>query len=206
MSCRLRSQVLAGKSNIPWDEIDMYSLEDLDYYASCIGIVLKKTVSGPYLKLEAYERGEDKPSGYLTGFVRPFTGILQLETIQVRNRRQVLGYRPIPQGVENKGISFILGCYSLRWAFAKGCYKAELLAVRDTPVMEAILIRLYESYGYKVKATIEEGNLADRIVWGAVGTLMEINIVEFLKEWTPKLRQMTFDAQNLESKKCKKEI
>lgn len=179
------------------EDIDRYCLADIEEYAKKLNIELKITVIGPYLKLEALSLEESKVVGYLTGFIRPLTGLLQLETIQVRNRRQSLQYRAIPVGVEGKGVSFILGSWSLRWAFSMGCKTAELLAVRDDPVMENILIRLYESYGYKVKSVINEGDIGNRMVWGAVGTLMSIEIPAFLDEWTPKVRQLLMDAEDI---------
>jgi hypothetical protein len=176
-------------------DIDRYSLADIEEYAKKLNVELKKSIIGPYLKLEAVSLEENKVVGYLTGFVRPLTGLLQLETIQVRNRRQSLQYRAIPKGIEGKGVSFILGSWTLRWAFSMGCKSAELLAVRDDPVMENILIKLYESYGYKKKAVINEGDIGNRMVWGAVGTLMSIDIPAFLDEWTPKIRQLLMDAE-----------
>jgi len=172
------------------DELDIYSINDIEDYADVLGVDLKSSNIGIYLKLEAISRSEQKTIGYITGFVRPLTGLLQLETIQVRNRRQSLDYKTIP-----KGVSFVLGCWALRWAYSYGCKRAELLAVRDDPMMEGILVRLYQTYGYKIKDTIEENNIAGRLVWGAVGTLMEIDIEDFLYEWTPKIRQMLFDAE-----------
>lgn len=89
--------------------------------------------------------GEERLVGYLTAFLRPFPwGLLQLETIQVRNRRQRLGYKEVKERFNGPPVSAMLGVWGLRWAYDRNCNKAELLAVRDTVEMEAILVRLYE--------------------------------------------------------------
>ena len=62
----------------------------------------------------------------------------------MKNHRQYLGYRRGSWTVDGPGISFILGSWAIKWAYDKGCRRAELLAVRDSDLMNLVLVRLYE--------------------------------------------------------------
>ena len=170
---------------------EQLSLDEVLDYAACSSLKLVAKETGPYLRLEAFTASTDELVGYLTCFVRPFPfGLLQLETIQVKNRRQNLGYERKGWTVEGPGISFVMGSYALSWARNKGCRKAQLLAVNDAPAMHEVLIRMYGSYGFSVLREVTEENVRDRLVWGAVGTLMELDVDAFFKEWRPKFNVM----------------
>jgi hypothetical protein len=67
-----------------------------------------------------------------------------LDTIQVKNRRQNLGYKRKAWDPSASGISFIMGSWALCWATEKGCQRAELLAIKDDENMHSILVRLYK--------------------------------------------------------------
>jgi len=167
------------------------SLDEVLDYAACSSLKLVAKETGPYLRLEAFTVSTDELVGYLTCFVRPFPfGLLQLETIQVKNHRQNLGYERKGWTVEGPGISFVMGSYALSWARARGCRKAQLLAVNDSPAMHQVLIRMYASYGFTVLREVTEDNVRDRLVWGAVGTLMELDVDAFFQEWRPKFNVM----------------
>merc|ERR1712070_1233197 len=89
------------------------------------------------------------------------------------------------------------GSWALCWAFDKGCKKAQLLAVNDNERMHKILIALYRGFGFKIMREVgeESNSIPDRLVWGAVGTLMELDVVAFFKEWTPKFRIMATEKE-----------
>lgn len=157
---------------------DALSLQEIQYYARSSGVILKDTSIGPYLRVEATAIGDISPVGYLTAFIRPWPpGLMQLETIQVKNRRQTLDFKTLPKRIDGPGVSFILGAYSLSWAKEKGCRRAQLLAVKDSEAMEKILIRLYESFGFFILKTIED-NVTERIVWVNYST-NDINMINF---------------------------
>ena len=42
--------------------------------------------------------------------------------------------------------------------------------------------------------TEETISTGDRLIWGAIGTLMELDINKFFSEWTPKLRVLQEQA------------
>ena len=121
-----------------------FNIEAIENYANILGLQLNATTTGPYLRIEAYPLQDKELVGYLTAFIRPIPfGMFHLETIQVKNRRQNLGFERKNWTVDGPGISFIMGSYALCWASQRGCKKAQLLAVNDSPMMHAILIRLY---------------------------------------------------------------
>lgn len=203
-----QSMVINSNNNDNNNNNEYMTIPEIEEYASLVGLRIKSYATGPLLRLEAFpinntnkitpgirsDNNDDKPIGYLTAFVRPIpTNLLHLETIQVQNRRQNLGFKREGWSMDGPGISFILGSYALVWAYQnKGCTRAELLAVKDTEVMHQILIRLYESFGFNILRNVGDDNksIGDRLLWGAVGTLMELKLEPFLKNWTPKLRQL----------------
>ena len=171
------------------------SFKELEDYAAASGLRLKIVENGPMLRIEAYPLNvADEAIGYLTAFIRPFPfKLFHLDTIRVKNRRQNIGFQRTGYTIEGPGISFIMGSYALTWAQSKGCRTTQLLAVKDSEDMHNILVRLYESFGFKTIRFVgdEQSSVADRLVWGAVGTLMEMDIASFMREWSPKLRSMT---------------
>jgi hypothetical protein len=123
---------------------DFFTIGDVENYAKYSGLELKSAVTGPFIRVEAFPIGGTDPIGYVTAFIRPFPfGMLQLETIQVKNRRQTLGFQRNNWTIDGPGISFIMGSYVLCWAYEKGCRTAQLLAVNDSPQMHQVLIKLY---------------------------------------------------------------
>jgi len=126
------------------------TIEEIERFATFSKLKIKSSVTGPYLRLEAYPIDDDSTLvGYLTAFIRPFPfKLFQLDTIQVKNRRQNIGYKRKNWTVDGPGASFILGTWALAWARGQGCEKTELLAVRDSDEMHDILVRLYGRYAH----------------------------------------------------------
>ena len=176
------------------------SLQKIDHYAGLMGIRLEKKEQGAKLRLEAYplrnpENIESSMIGYLEAFIRPLPfKLFQLDTIRVKNQRQNAGYKRSNDDwtIDGPGISFVMGSYALQWAFEKGCTETELLAVKDSDLMHEVLVRLYQSFGFSVVREVGDDNssIKDRLVWGAVGTLMSMNIPSFMNEWAPKLDKL----------------
>ena len=106
---------LSGKS----ESIDEFSISDIEKYGLSMGISIKSKVQGPYLRLDAFQLGDDtQPIGYLSAFIRP--GIFHLDTIQVKNRRQVFDFKREGWKVDGPGMSFLMGSWALCWASSKG--------------------------------------------------------------------------------------
>ena len=172
---------------------NLMTCTDIEELATKSNLKLKADIKGPLLTLQAFpinEMNEDKPIGYLQAFIRPFPlGLFHLDTIQVKNRRQTLGFKRQGWTINGPGITFIMGAWALCWAYKKGCINTELLAVMDDEKMHKSLVKLYGSYGFK-KLRFVENDPTDRLVWGAIGTLMGMEIIPFLETWTPKLEMM----------------
>jgi hypothetical protein len=125
---------------------DVLTHSEIERFASFSNLRIKSTIIGPSLKLEAISK-DDSVVGYLTAFIRPIPfKLFHLDTIQVKNHRQNLGYKRKSWKMDGPGISFIMGTWALTWAKSQGCQKTELLAVRDTDQMHSILVRLYSRY------------------------------------------------------------
>jgi hypothetical protein len=45
----------------------------------------------------------------------------------------------------------------------------------------------YISFGFKIKKEVTEKDVQDRLVWGAIGTLMELDLESFFEKWTPRM-------------------
>lgn len=169
---------------------DIMTHDELHEYAKLCNISLKVSSTGPTLKIEAFN-SNDVLIGYLTAFIRPIPyKLLHLDTIQVKNRRQTLGFQREGWTIDGPGISFIIGSFALRWGYDNGCRKTELLAVKDSEKMHKILVRLYNSFGFNIVREVGDDftSISDRLVWGAVGTIMSMELDPFFKEWSPKLR------------------
>jgi len=133
-------------------EHNFMSIRDIEEYARISGLKLKASETGPALRLEAAPLSDpDSPIGYLTAFIRPLPlKLFHLDTIQVKNRRQNLGFERKGYTIEGPGISFIMGSYALVWARERGCTTTQLLAVKDSDDMHKVLLRMYKGYGFKV--------------------------------------------------------
>uniref|UniRef100_A0A7S1TYT8 Uncharacterized protein n=1 Tax=Phaeomonas parva TaxID=124430 RepID=A0A7S1TYT8_9STRA len=89
------------------------------------------------------------------------------------------------------GLSLLLGYYAMRRAYDRGCAKAELLAINDDPRQHKILLRHYQRMCFRPVRDVGEGlaSVPDRLVWGGVGTLMEADITENLRQGSGELRR-----------------
>ena len=87
---------------------DYLSIDEIEEFAKFNNLTLKSEVKGPYLRLEAFTNGDvETKVGYLTAFIRPFPfKLFQLDTIQVLNRRQTLGFKRKGWKMDGPGIRF----------------------------------------------------------------------------------------------------
>ena len=58
-----------------------------------------------------------------------------------------------------------MGTWALIFAKRNGCSETELLAVRDSDIMNTILVRLYNSFGFVKKKEVNEDDVMDRLTW-----------------------------------------
>jgi len=205
----LKAVVDSDKMGKSLDVDMMMTFDRLEKYANVCGLRLQIRSTGPYLRIEAFptlpssslavSMPQPQPIGYLTAFIRPFPPLLfHLDTIQVKNRRQSLSFKREGWTIDGPGISFLMGSYALLWAYQRGCRRTELLAINDSDKMHRILVRLYKSFGFSVMREVgDDGNsISDRLLWGGVGTLMEMDITSFMKKWSRlKLEGLIHDAK-----------
>lgn len=89
------------------------------------------------------------------------------------------------------GIGLFIGAVAIRHGYDCGCTTAELLAINDSDLYHSKLVRFYGRIGFKVVEEVKGSSIADRLVWGGVGTLMDANVEDLLVKWctrfTPKL-------------------
>lgn len=120
----------------------LFSIADIEQFGASMGILIKSSITGPSLRLDAFRVGDEvNRIGYLSAFIRP--GVFHLDTIQVKNRRQVMDFKRDGWKIDGPGMSFLLGSWALCWASQFGCKRAQLLAVNDSEVMHRILVALY---------------------------------------------------------------
>ena len=188
------------QSNSFYEREPIASFPEIEELGIINGIIMKPEIGPLSLRIDAYSISDPSTRiGYLSAFIRPFPfGLLQLDTIQVANRRQILGFKRKGWRMSGPGITFVMGIWALRWAYDKGCKRAELLAVDDSDKMHSILVRLYESFGFQSMRYVGEtaASVPDRLLWGAVGTLMAIELTPFFIEWSPKLKDLLAVKKN----------
>jgi hypothetical protein len=139
--------------------------------------------------------------GYTTGFAQPIVGVLHLDTMQVRrfsgywaNKPDYGGIASPKQGAPKPGtfgLGLLLGGAAACFGRECGCTKAELLAIRDDERQHAILVRYYRKLGFTSRREVGDDlvSFGDRLTWGGVGTLMDTDLVQWVKKFAPVIRQ-----------------
>ena len=82
----------------------------------------------------------------------------------------------------------------MRHAYDCGCRKAELLAIYDDEKTHRLLKGFYKLAGFVVVKEVTNDVLCipDLLVWGGVGTRMDMKVEDFLRKW----RQMIVEGGN----------
>ncbi|TFJ85999.1 hypothetical protein NSK_002819 [Nannochloropsis salina CCMP1776] len=83
------------------------------------------------------------------------------------------------------GCGLLLGAAAMRYAYDKGCSKAELLAINDDEKSHRLLLGFYRTAGFvSVKEVTNDLRcVPDLLVWGGVGTRMDMSVEEYLRRW-----------------------
>mmetsp|Transcript_58070 Transcript_58070/g.126135 ORF Transcript_58070/g.126135 Transcript_58070/m.126135 type:complete len:234 (-) Transcript_58070:372-1073(-) len=185
------------------------SLTFVNKVASKLNCKLIIKATGPAYRLELHSlkllpgsERHDQPSllGYSDGFTLP-TGAVHLESIQFRRYtgywgnsgrgRQSSRYAAVPRA-GSYGLGLLLSVAVFCWineCDPFGCKRAQLLAIMDEPKQHKILVRYYRRLGFKPLRTVDDslGSFPDALVWGGSGTLMEVEVGQFLALNGPKL-------------------
>ena len=58
-------------------------------------------------------------------------------------------------------------------------------------------MRLYESFGFTTMREVGDvsSSVTDRLMWGAVGTLMTLDVESFFRQWTRRMRSEQGEEQ-----------
>ncbi|CAK0846619.1 unnamed protein product [Prorocentrum cordatum] len=70
------------------------------------------------------------------------------------------------------------------------CQEAHLLAIKDEEKQHRRLVRYYKSLGFKTLREEDELTFQDAVTWGGEGTLMNVDADDFMRQWTPVVRQL----------------
>jgi len=83
------------------------------------------------------------------------------------------------------GCGLLLGAAAMRHAYDKGCRKAELLAINDDEKSHRLLLGFYRTAGFVAvkEVTNEIGCVPDLLVWGGIGTRMDMPVEDYLRRW-----------------------
>ena len=137
--------------------------------------------------------------GYSDGFTQP-TGVVHLETIEVRKytgfwaRKKPKGAarydaaRRLSPGVLVAGA---VACW-IRERDPFKCRSMQLLAIRDDERQHRALVRFYRRLGFAPLREIggDLRSVADRLVWGGDGLLMEMQVADYLARAGPAIRAL----------------
>ncbi|KAL8223850.1 hypothetical protein R6Q57_019325 [Mikania cordata] len=148
--------------------------------AQSLEIQLQTT--GPFFRITAKSSETNKVLGKAEGLIRVWWKkgkILHLDSIKLT--RETLGMdRSI------FGIGLFIGAVMIRYGYDCGCKTAELLAINDSDLYHAKLVKFYRRIGFE---TVHEvtgssiGDLAHMLVWGGVGTRMDADVERLLLKW-----------------------
>ena len=190
------------------------TLADCEAAAARLGCALRPTSVGPAFRVElAWEGGralaggdpaQPELLGYSEGFSQP-TGCVHLESLQVRRfsgywsrqrRDQKARYDAAPRP-SDQSLGVLLSAAVACWILERDpfkCGRAQLLAINDNPRQGRVLARYYRRLGFATLREVgDEGGMrdfADQVVWGGVGTLMEVDVRDFVARWGGAVREM----------------
>jgi hypothetical protein len=170
----------------------LFTTTELEEYSKPWGIQLTQSNFFAFYRIVARHKGEIV--GFSEGSV--LGDVLHLDTVRIRRKAGAVADAERPW-VASTGDGFqlgaVLGAYAMRYGYDKGCKRAELLCIKDFEEQHVRLVRYYKIAGFRVVKELGDSieDFQDRLVWGGVGTLMETNVEDFLRRWTPRLRSDT---------------
>jgi hypothetical protein len=196
-----------------------FTLADVEAAAHAVGCEVSIKTAGPSFRIELIWQGgkalpapvvqtlgsNDEPApppellGYCNGFTQP-TGAAHLETIEVRkftgfwSRRTERG-RKRYDATRRMQPGVLLGAAVCCWILERdpfGCKHAQLLCIRDDERQHRPLVRYYAQLGFHPLREVgpDLRGVADRIVWGGEGTLMEACLEDVVRRWSSTISLM----------------
>jgi len=168
-----------------------WTMEDLDDYASKVGVVLSWSTLGPgYRAVARAAHNESLVLGYVEGFVRPSGQILHLDKMEIFQPMIQKARTEQPESLDFGGVGFglgmLMGYRCLLHGQEQGCSVAEFLAIDDEDFQHRRLVRYYQQAGFKIVKYVGDDfqDIPDRLVWGGCGTLMREDMKILLGKWS----------------------
>jgi len=191
------------------DDEDLVTTEEVLQAAKRLNVELREEVLGPWYQMALYSG--DKQVGKTSGWAQPW-GIMHLETIEVRrftgywvqNKDEEGEPSAEDEGDTSKGryadVSKVARWFGLLLAVSIACWnrerspfyckEAELLAIKDEEKQHRRLVRYYRGLGFKPLRQPDDLTMQDQLFWGGEGTLMNVQADEFIRRWTPVVREL----------------
>lgn len=146
------------------------------------GMQLTEWSLGPFFRFSARrtkpfssEQEKDKDMGYCAGYVLPMTRVVHIDALEVARAARDDATNSLALG-----LSVTLGAAFLCRARSRGSRTARILAIEDDAYTHARLVKYYETLGFRV---VREATMADMLVWGGRGAIMEASVDTVLARW-----------------------
>ena len=214
----------AAAPRMAHEEEGLLTLAEVEAAAKRVGCAVTVRATGPAYRVEVCSDAfaglpsprvqtlgynDDAPPppellGYSTGFTQP-TGVVHLETIETRkftgfwSRKSERGAaRYAAASRVNPGL--LVGSAVVCWCRENGpfgCKAAQLLCIRDDERQHRSLVRYYRRLGFEVLREVggDLRSVADRVVWGGDGTIMELDFDTYLRRLGGAVRLLGSESQ-----------
>ncbi|KAK9060331.1 hypothetical protein SSX86_021035 [Deinandra increscens subsp. villosa] len=162
--------------------IEKPSMADILESSRAQNLEIQLQTAGPFFRITAKSLETKEVLGKAEGIIRVWWKkgkILHLDSIKLT--RETLGMdRSI------FGIGLFIGAVMIRHGYDCGCKTAELLAINDSDLYHAKLVKFYRRIGFEAVGEVTGSSMADlahMLVWGGVGTRMDANVERLLLKW-----------------------
>ncbi|CAI9269707.1 unnamed protein product [Lactuca saligna] len=162
--------------------IEKPTMSDILKSSKAQNLELQLQTVGPFFRITAKSFETNKVLGRADGVIRVWWKkgkILHLDSIKLT--RETLGMdRSI------FGIGLFIGAVMIRHGYDCGCKTAELLAINDSDLYHAKLVKFYRRIGFEAVHEVTGSSLGDlrhMLVWGGVGTRMDADVERLLIKW-----------------------
>ncbi|KAI3815285.1 hypothetical protein L1987_14947 [Smallanthus sonchifolius] len=158
------------------------SMSDILESSKAQNLDLQLQTAGPFFRITAKSLETNKVLGKAEGMIRVWWNkgkILHLDSIKLT--RETLG---MDRSVF--GIGLFIGAVMIRYGYDCGCKTAELLAINDSDIYHAKLVKFYRRIGFETVYEVTGSSMVDlahMLVWGGVGTRMDANVERLLLKW-----------------------
>ena len=207
----------------PSSSDSLLTLAEVEAAAKRLGCELSIKATGPTYRIEllwdggralpnpkvqqlGYNDEPDPPPellGYSNGFSQP-TGAVHLEAIEVRrytgfwSRKKAAGAARY-DAVKKLSPGLLLAGAVSPWVNECDPFKCatyQLMAIRDDERQHRSLVRFYRRLGFTPLREVgtDFRSIADRVVWGGDGLIMEMNVKDYLRKHGDAIRALGRDA------------